>query len=70
MHDRPLVHRYDAFGRRRPVAEGAVWSDGVVVAPPLLDEDLGFAQAVEDLALEQLVREPGVEAFAIAVLPG
>ena len=45
-------------------------SDGVVVAPPLFDQDLGFAQRVEDLTVQQLVPEPCVEALAVAVLPG
>ena len=40
---------------RRPVAERGVRSDGVVVAPPALDDDLGFTQRVEDLAVEQFV---------------
>src|SRR3954468_5839 len=42
----------------------------VVVPSPALDHDLGLAQAVEDLAVEQLVAEPGVEALDEAVLPG
>ena len=45
-------------------------SDSVVVVAPLLDEDLGLLQAVEDFAIEQLVPQLAVEAFAIAVLPG
>jgi hypothetical protein len=44
--------------------------DGVVVMAPLLNEDLGFLQAVEDFAVEQFVPQFAVEAFAIAVLPG
>ena len=43
--------------------------DGVVVVAPLLDEDLGFLEAAEDFAIEQLVPQLAVEAFAIAVLP-
>ena len=70
VHDRPLVHWDDAFRSRRPVAEGAVRADGIVVAPPLLDEDLGLAERMEDLPVQQLVPEPGVEALAVAVLPG
>ena len=70
MHDRPLVHRDEALRGRWPVAKGAVRAHGVVVAAPLLDEDLGFTQGVEDLAVQQLVPEPGVEALAVAVLPG
>jgi hypothetical protein len=34
-----------------------VRSLGVVVHPPALDQDLRFAQAVEDLAIQQLVPE-------------
>ena len=45
-------------------------SFGVVVFPPLFDQDLSLAQAVEDLTVQKLVAEPGVEAFAVSVLPG
>ena len=44
--------------------------DGVVVAPPAFDDDLGFAQRVEDLAVEQFVAQAGVERLDEAVLPG
>ena len=37
-----------------------MWPEGVVVDTPLLDQDLGLTQAVEDFAVEQLVAEPGV----------
>ncbi len=70
VYDGPLVHRDDAFRRRRTIAEGAMRADRVVVAPPLLDEDLGNAQGLEYLAVQQFVPEPGVEALAIPVLPG
>ena len=43
--------------------------DSVVVTTPALDDDLGFAQRVEDLAVEQLVAQTRVEAFDEAVLP-
>jgi hypothetical protein len=35
----------------------------------LLDQDLGFAQGVADLALEKFIAKPGVEALAIPILP-
>jgi hypothetical protein len=41
----------------------------VVVASPALDDDLGLAQSVEDLAVEQLIAKAGVEALDVAVLP-
>ena len=50
-------------------AHSTVWSFGVVVSAPLLDLDLGFAQAAKDLAVEQFVALPHVEAFAIPALP-
>jgi hypothetical protein len=34
-----------------------VWSKGVVVVTPALDDDLGFLERIEDLAVEQLVPE-------------
>ena len=38
------------------------------MAPPLLDQHLGFLhQRVEDLPIEQLVLEPGIEALAVAL---
>ena len=36
---------------------------------PTLDDDLGLAQSVEDLAVEQLIAKAGVEALDVAVLP-
>src|SRR5207237_8193459 len=41
----------------------------VVVTSPALNDDLGLAQTVEDLAVEQLIAKAGVEALDIAVLP-
>src|SRR5215210_631587 len=43
--------------------------DRVVVTTPTLDDDLRLTQAVEDLAIEQLVPEAGIEALDVAVLP-
>jgi len=39
------------------------------VPPPAFDDDLGFAQRVEDLAVEQLVAQAGVEALDEPILP-
>ncbi len=57
------------FRSWRSIAQAAVWTDGVVVPPPPLDQHLGFGEAVEDLAVEQFVAKRPVEAFVIAVLP-
>ena len=43
---------------------------GIVVFPPLLDQGLRLPEGVEDLPVEHLVSEAGIEAFDIAVLPG
>jgi hypothetical protein len=43
--------------------------DGVVVRPPALEDDLRLAQAVDDLAVQEFVPEPGVEALHASVLP-
>ena len=40
------------------------------MASPALDDDLGLAQSVEDLAVEQLIAKAGVEALDVAVRPG
>ena len=69
MHDWPLVHLDDGFRRWRAIAQSPMWSFGVVVFPPFFDQDLCFAQAVEDFTVQELVSEPGIEAFAITVLP-
>jgi hypothetical protein len=44
-------------------------SDRVVVVPPTFNDDLGFAQRVEDFTIEQFVARARVEALDIAVLP-
>jgi hypothetical protein len=41
----------------------------VVVTSPALDDDLGFAQRVEDLAVEQFIAQAGIKAFNKAILP-
>ena len=46
-----------------------MWALRVVVLPLLLDNDPGLFQAVEDLYVQALVAEPGIEALAIAVRP-
>ena len=43
---------------------------GIVVVPPAFDDDLGFSECVEDLAIQQLIAQPGIEAFDEAILPG
>src|SRR3954468_16931705 len=51
------------------VAEGRMRPDGVVMPAPALDDDLRLAKSVEDLAVEQFVPQPGIEALDIAILP-
>ena len=70
MHNWSLVHRDDAFGCRRSVAEGALRSCGVVVLASLFDDDLGLPKSVEDLLIQKLIAQASVEALAVAVLPG
>ena len=45
-------------------------SFGVVMVPPSFDNNLGFPQRVEYLAVEQFISHSPVEAFAVSVLPG
>ena len=47
-----------------------MWSDGVVVSPPLFDDDLCFPEGVEDFPIQKLVPEASIEGLAVAVLPG
>jgi hypothetical protein len=46
-----------------------VGSDGVVLDPPVLDQQPGLEQAVEGLDSQQLVAEPAAEALDVGVLP-
>ena len=46
-----------------------MWPDGVVVAPPRLDQHSGLGEAVEDLSVKQLVTQRAIEALVVAVLP-
>jgi hypothetical protein len=57
-----LVHewRNDRFRGRRAIAEAAR-ADNVVVPTPFLDVHLSLLQKIEDLSVEQLVAETGVE---------
>ena len=64
-----MIHLDDGFGRWRAIAQCTVWAFCVVVSPPLFDQNLSFAQAVEDLTVEQLIPEPAIEAFTVSVLP-
>ncbi len=49
---------------------GSVSRPPVRVQPPLLEDHPGLLQCIEDFQVQQLVPEPGVEALAVAVLPG
>ena len=53
MHDWPLVHRDDGFWRWWAVTQSTVWSFGVVMGPPAFNDDLGLAQRIEGLAVQQ-----------------
>ena len=44
--------------------------NGVVVSSPGFDDDPRLLECVEEFAVKQFVAEAGIEAFAIAVLPG
>ena len=59
VHRRPLVYLHHAFGRGRAVAQGAVRSNCVEELPPAFDQDLGFEQRLEDLAVEHLMLGSG-----------
>jgi hypothetical protein len=43
--------------------------DGIVVASPAFDDDLRFAERVEDLPIEKLVTQARIEALDEAVPP-
>ena len=68
VSDWSLIYWDDRFAGRA-VAQSAVWSDGVVVSPPLFDDDLRLLQGVEDLPIKQFVPEAGIERLTVSVLP-
>ena len=43
-------------------------ADAVLVLPPLLDDNAGFPENVEHLAIEEFIPQLRIEALAIAVL--
>ena len=47
-----------------------MWADGIVVASPALDHDPGLLQRIENLPVQQLIAQPGIETLDVAVLPG
>src|ERR1700677_4562712 len=53
----------------RSVSQRGVWSDGVVVDAPAFGQHAQFFHGIEEFAVEELVAQLGVEAFAVAVLP-
>ena len=69
VHGRPLGHRDDGFRGWRAVAQSTVWSDVVVVSPPVFDDDLSLLQGIEDLPIKQFIPEAGIEGLAVSVLP-
>ena len=70
MRSYPGRHgRDEDFWGWRLVTERPVGSQGVVVPPPALDHDLCLLERIEDLTIEQLIPEPGIEALDEAVLP-
>ena len=46
-----------------------MWANGIVMPPPTLDDDLRLPERVENLPVQQLVSEAGVEALDVSVLP-
>src|SRR5215204_2270812 len=61
--------RYEYLWSRGSVAQRGMWPDRIVMPSPAFDDDLSLLQGVEDLSIQQLVSEPGVERLHIPVLP-
>ena len=68
-HPQEPGRRLNRLRGRGKATAGAVGSDGIVLAPPLLDQHGRLRQRVEDLPVQQLVPELAVEALVVAVLP-
>src|SRR4028118_1029934 len=70
MRSRPCGESGDEHLRGgRFVSDRGMRPDGVVVSSPAFDDDLRLLEGVEDLAIEKLVTQAGVEALDKAVLP-
>jgi hypothetical protein len=41
--------------RRRPVFQGAVRPNHIVLMTPLLDDDLSFSQCIKDFSIQKLI---------------
>src|SRR5438067_7223456 len=54
---------------RCAIADRGMRPQGLVVTTPAFDDDLRFPQRVEDLAIEQLVAQPGIETLDEPILP-
>ena len=44
-------------------------ADGIVVAPPVFDKNLGLLQGVEDLSIQQFIAQPRVEPYRVRERP-
>lgn len=59
----------DRLGDRWLPPETTVWTDRIVVDPPLFCQNLRFLQRVEQLAVQELRAHFPIERFDIAVFP-
>lgn len=55
VHGGDLIHGDDALRCRGSITRGALWTDRVLVPAPLLDDNAGFVDGLENLAIEQFV---------------
>src|ERR1700722_5720072 len=44
--------------------------DGIVLTPPAFDQNFGLLKGVENLSIQELIAQAGVETLDVAVLPG
>jgi hypothetical protein len=54
VHDRPLIYWDDSLRGWRVAAQSIAFSDGVVVFPPLFDDDLSPFGGIEGLPIQKL----------------
>lgn len=47
-----------------------MWPQRIVVITPLLDEDLYFLQAIEDVSVQSFIAQLAVDTLAISVFRG
>ena len=58
------------LGSRGSVPQGTMWSNGIVLNSPLLNQDFSLLQRIEYFSVQELISHLAVEALDAAILDG